>query len=113
MKLCISSTCLVTFKENQVEDISLYPNPIDASERLKIKVPESFVGGTARLLDYNGRELMSYPMTKKRQELDLGRVSPGQYLMEFNKGCLTKKEGVDDPHQQPECSRYFIDILYR
>lgn len=86
---------LEKLESSDLEEIKVYPNPARTGDDLNIQVPERFVGGDARLMDLNGRLVMTYPMTKKRQMIKLGKVKAGQYVMEFQKDEITVTRKVN------------------
>ncbi|NND93525.1 MAG: DUF4252 domain-containing protein [Flavobacteriales bacterium] len=81
-------------EDSGMDQIKIYPNPAQSGQQFNIQVPENFVGGEASLMDLNGRLVMTYPMSTKKQQLRLGSVPPGQYVMEFRSDEMTVSKKV-------------------
>ncbi|WP_304298357.1 C10 family peptidase [Porphyromonas gulae] len=59
--------------------IELYPNP--ARDYVQVSVPSSYVGGTLRLLDIQGRMHLSTKIDSEDMRLDIGHLPSGRYII--------------------------------
>jgi hypothetical protein len=75
--------------ENGADKIKVYPNPAKSTSPVTIEVPEDFIGGDATLVDMQGKTVMSYTMSTRKQELRVDRVNAGSYLLMFKKNEIT------------------------
>jgi hypothetical protein len=84
--------CGVPEKASQ---IVAYPNPIPRGEKLKLQLTETFVNGTLKIYDINGRlQKSGLPLPATNVDVDVSDLSSGIYLMHIsgkNKQLLVKK----------------------
>lgn len=78
---------------NGADRIKVYPNPVSSDSPVTIEVPEEFIGGDATLVDTQGKTIMTYRMSTRKQELRVDKVNAGSYVLVFKKDSVsvTKK----------------------
>lgn len=81
--------------ENGLEDLKVYPNPVQANSDLNIEIPEAYIGGTAVIYDIRGRLMMSYSMGLTKQRIELSSIPAGQYIIEFENGGLSQSRKLE------------------
>ena len=81
--------------ENGLDDLKVYPNPVQTNTNLNIEIPEAYVGGTAVIYDIRGRMMMSYSMGLKKQRIELSSMPAGQYIIEFENGGLSQSRKLE------------------
>ncbi len=77
-------------KENTLENISVYPNPV--TDKLNIRFPEAGDYGVS-LYDLTGREIIQIQSNSADHiQLDVNALGQGQYVLKVvgNKGSMTK-----------------------
>lgn len=76
-----SSTSVYQLDQNDVQSISVYPNPVD--DRLFIILDEK-ENVNVSLVDLQGREIKKPGMIRNKESIYLGDVAPGTYLLRFS-----------------------------
>ena len=81
--------------DTALEELRVYPNPVEVNGDLNIRIPESFVGGTAIIYDIRGRQMMTYPMGLKKQRIELSNMPAGQYVIEFENNGISESRMLE------------------
>jgi len=70
--------------ESDHVDALIYPNP--ASDVVTIEVSESLIGGTYKLIDYNGRTAATGSINKLTAQLNVTDLARGSYYLFMQNG---------------------------
>jgi hypothetical protein len=81
-------------QELDIDEMKIYPNPASTDGLLNIEVPESMIGGTARLYDLNGSVVQQFTIQGRQQQLQAEGLTPGYYVVELQKDAVTMKKKV-------------------
>lgn len=98
----ISKVQMGNFTENNVvseiqldiDDMKVYPNPASTEGILNIEVPQSMLGGNARLYDMNGNVIQQFVIESQQQKLEVEGLTPGYYVVELQKDAVSMKKKV-------------------
>ncbi|MES2796986.1 MAG: T9SS type A sorting domain-containing protein [Bacteroidota bacterium] len=69
--------------------IKAFPSPTTGVVNINV-ISESNIGTMAKLLDLSGKQIMSFPVTKKILPIDLQQLNKGLYVVRFNNGEFVK-----------------------
>ena len=81
--------------ENVMDELKVYPNPVQENNDLNIVIPEDYIGGTAVIYDIRGRIVMSYSMGLRKQRIELSNMPAGQYVIEFENNGLSQSRKLE------------------
>jgi hypothetical protein len=74
--------------------ISIYPNPVESILNIVHKYDEPI---TVRIIDLNGRTMLSTIMTNGFKALDVSKLLPGAYIVEYTVGNETRAQKIIKP----------------
>ena len=80
--------------DNGMQEIRVYPNPLDKSEALNIQVPTEMTGGTVKLLNLNGAVVKTIQLQNTSEKLDTSNLPAGNYILEFNSENISVKKKI-------------------
>lgn len=80
-----------------VDELAVYPNPIESTEKLFVRLPRITANIEAKIFDLMGREIVRTILSNEITELDVSLLKSGIYLMTLNKGkeAISVKIAVD------------------
>ncbi len=82
-------SAIIRISSKQTSIISVYPNP--AKETITVSVSDTKLFKTdIRLTDMNGRLVGIVNLTNLQQPVDITRLNPGTYIIQFADGSFTK-----------------------
>ena len=85
---------LTDIEELELEDVKVYPNPAQSNARITLEVGESLVGGTARVIDLNGKVIATYDITNSNTQISTDDLADGQYFVEASKENVSVKKQI-------------------
>ena len=65
--------------------ISLYPNPVEQSQKLILELDQSLVGGDFQIISYGGKTALSGEVSEQKLSLNTEGLSSGQYYIKVQK----------------------------
>jgi hypothetical protein len=80
--------------EIDIDEMKVYPNPASTEGILNIDVPQSMIGGNARLYDINGNVIQQFKIEQQQQKLQAEGLTPGYYVVELQKDAVSMKKKV-------------------
>ncbi|MDX1686065.1 MAG: DUF4252 domain-containing protein [Saprospiraceae bacterium] len=75
--------------EEGADEVKIYPNPSGEGQVITLEVPESMVGGTARVFDLSGQNIREWTISNIAEKMPVTNISEGRYLVEVNNGEAT------------------------
>jgi exo-beta-1,3-glucanase (GH17 family) len=65
------------------DNIAIYPNPVPRGERIKVRIPQSFVNARMNIYDLKGARMKTeLPLSSDNTELDVSDLSSGMYILQ-------------------------------
>ncbi len=82
-------SAIIRISSKQNSFITVYPNP--ARETITVSVSDTKLLKTEiRITDMNGRQVRSVTLNNLQQPVNITRLSPGTYMIQFADGSFTK-----------------------
>ena len=78
--------------ENQLEEVSVYPNPVSAS--VSIVIPEELNDVIVLLYDNKGKIIDSWELNSGLFEINTNNLSKGSYIIDIQSNKLSKKHKI-------------------
>lgn len=85
---------LTDIDELELEDVKVYPNPVQSNARVTLEVGESLIGGTVRVIDLNGKVMSTYDITQSNTQISTDDLIDGQYFVEATKENVSVKKQI-------------------
>ena len=80
--------------DNGMQELRVYPNPVDKTEILNIQVPSEMTGGTVKLLNMNGAVVKTMNLKNSTEKLDTRDLAAGNYILEFKTENVSIKKKI-------------------
>ena len=82
------------FFERGMDEVKVYPNPVQPESQLYVEAPENMRGGKAILYNMNGVAVKNFSIGEGRRSVSTNGLSAGTYVLEFRKGNVSIKKRV-------------------
>ncbi len=81
-----------SFRNLEINEVKVYPNPVTKGTNLTLQVEERLVGGKATIYDLNGKLLSTAQVTSTSMEVESSDLSAGYYFIEIANNDYTIKK---------------------
>ncbi|MEM6262783.1 MAG: DUF4252 domain-containing protein [Bacteroidota bacterium] len=80
--------------ESGIDKVKVYPNPTTAGNKVTVDVPESLIGGTAKLITMKGEVIRSYSLESTSRSISTHGLATGMYIISLENDKVSIKKRV-------------------
>jgi len=81
-------------KDFDIDEVKVYPNPVNSNGQFTLETSEAFNGGVATLYDSSGSVVKTYRVNSTREEYNVDNLSAGNYVIKIIKDEVSVKKKI-------------------
>lgn len=79
---------------SKVEEVKVYPNPVNTANQFTIDIPDEMIGGKLIVVDPSGAQVKSIKINGNKENIKTNDMNPGYYVVTIENAGVTIKKKV-------------------